>query len=156
MVFLTVMYGCESWTIKKYEHQRIDPNIRKGPDVGKDWRQEEKGTTEDEMVGWHYQLNGHEFEQAPGVGDGQGNLVCCSPWSPKSWTWLRDWTELWITQNSYFSWSWRSGLVWKHHLCRLLVPGGLVRLTEAGMVHVVGSPWRALHLRLPGGKQGWN
>ena len=41
---------------------------------------EEKGTTEDEMVGWHHRLNGHEFEQAPGVGDGQGRLVCCSPW----------------------------------------------------------------------------
>ena len=51
----------------------------KDPDVGKDWRQEEKGTTEDEMVGWHHRLNGHEFEQTPGVGDGQGSLVCCSP-----------------------------------------------------------------------------
>ena len=86
MVFLIVMYGCESWTIKKSEHQRIDPNIRKDPDVGKDSGQEEKGMTEDEMVGWHHQLNGHEFEQASGVGDGQGELVCCSPWSPKSWT----------------------------------------------------------------------
>ena len=46
------------------------------------WRQD-KGTTEDEMVGWHYQLNGHEFEQAPGVGDGQGSLACCSPWGRK-------------------------------------------------------------------------
>ena len=54
--------------------------IGKDPDSGKDWRQEEKGTTEDEMVGWHHRLNGHEFEQAPGVGDGQGSLVCCSPW----------------------------------------------------------------------------
>ena len=45
-----------------------------------DGRQEEKGTTDNEMVEWHYWLNGHEFEQAPGVGDGQGNLVCCSPW----------------------------------------------------------------------------
>ena len=44
---------------------------------------EEKGTTEDEMVGWHLQLNEHEFEQAPGVGDGQGSLACCSPWSCK-------------------------------------------------------------------------
>ena len=43
------------------------------------WRQEEKGTTEDEMVGWHHRLDGHEFEQAPGVGDGQGSLACCSP-----------------------------------------------------------------------------
>ena len=42
-------------------------------------RQEDKGTTEDEMVGWHHQLDGHEFEQAPGTGDGQGSLVCCSP-----------------------------------------------------------------------------
>ena len=52
--------------------------IWKDPDAGKNWRQE-KGTTEDEMVGWHHQLNGHEFEQAPGVGDGQGSLMCCSP-----------------------------------------------------------------------------
>ena len=42
-------------------------------------RQKEKGTTEDEMVGWHHQLDGHEFEQTPGVGDGKGGLVCCSP-----------------------------------------------------------------------------
>ena len=49
----------------------------------RDWGQEEKGTTEDEMVGWHHQLNGHEFELAPGVGDGPGGLVCCSPWGPK-------------------------------------------------------------------------
>ena len=48
-----------------------------------DWRQEEKGTTEDEMVGMHHRLNGHEFEQAPGDGDGQGSLACCSPWGPK-------------------------------------------------------------------------
>ena len=52
--------------------------IRKDPDAGKDWKQE-KGTTEDEMVGWHHWLNGHEFEQAPWVGDGQGSLACCSP-----------------------------------------------------------------------------
>ena len=45
--------------------------------------QEDKGTTENEMVGWHYQLNGHEFEQATGVGDGQGSLVCCTPWGRK-------------------------------------------------------------------------
>ena len=51
----------------------------KDPDAGKDWRQEEKGTTEDEIVGWHHQLDGHEFEQALEVGDGQGSLECCSP-----------------------------------------------------------------------------
>ena len=68
--------------------------IRKDPDAGKYWRQEEKGTTEDEMVGWHHQLNGHEFEQAPGVVDGQESLACCSPWGSQSQTWLSDWTEL--------------------------------------------------------------
>ena len=52
----------------------------KDPDVGKDWRQEEKGTTEDELVEWHHRFNGHEFEQTPGDGEGQGSLVCCSPW----------------------------------------------------------------------------
>ena len=122
MVFPVVIYGCESWTIKKAEHQRNDafwtvvlektpenpldckeiqpvhpkgnqswifigradaeaetpilwpPDAKnwlvgKDPDAGKDWRQEEKGITEDEIVGWHYQLDGHESEQAPGVGE---------------------------------------------------------------------------------------
>ena len=53
--------------------------IGKDPDAGKDQRQEEKGMTEDKMVGWHHQLNGHEFEQALGVGDGQGSLAHCIP-----------------------------------------------------------------------------
>ena len=57
--------------------------IRKDPDDGQDWRQEEKGTTEDEMFGWYSWLSGHEFEQALGDGDGQGSLVCCSPWDCK-------------------------------------------------------------------------
>ena len=134
MFFPVVMYGCESWTIKKTKCQRIDafelwcwrrllrvpwparrsnqsilkeinseysleglmaeasiiwpPDvksrlIRKDPDVGKGWRQEEKEMTEDEMVGWHHRLNGHEFEQAPGDGEGQGSLACCSPWVRK-------------------------------------------------------------------------
>ena len=53
--------------------------LGKDCDVGKDWRPEEKGTTKDEMVGWYHQLDGHEFEQASGVGDGRGSLACCSP-----------------------------------------------------------------------------
>ena len=57
--------------------------IRKDHDAGKDWRQEEKGTTDDKMVGWHHLFNGHELEQALGVGDGQGGLTCCSPWHHK-------------------------------------------------------------------------
>ena len=133
MVFPVVMYGGESWIIKKAERWRIDAfelwcwrrllrvpwtarrsnqsilkeisleysleglmlklklpyfghlmgrtdSLEKTLMLGKIWRQEEKGMTEDEMVGWHHQLNGHEFEQATGVGDGQGSLACCSPW----------------------------------------------------------------------------
>ena len=57
--------------------------VRKDPDAGKDWRQEEKAMTEDEMVGWYHRLNGHESEWTPGVGDGQGGLACCSPWGCK-------------------------------------------------------------------------
>ena len=60
--------------------------IGKDLDAGKDWRQEEKGMTEDEMVEWHHWLNGHEFEQTPGDSEGQGSLACCSPWGIKSWT----------------------------------------------------------------------
>ena len=135
MVFPVVMYGCESWTVKKVEHQRIDafelwywrrrlkslldckikpvnpkwnqpwifigrtdaeaealilwsPDAKnwltgKDPDAGKNWRQEKKGVREDEIVGWHHWLNGHEFEQVPGDGEGQGSLACCIPWGRK-------------------------------------------------------------------------
>ena len=133
MVFPVVVYGYESWTIKKDEHWRIDafelwcwrfespldckeikpvnpkgsqswifigrtdaeaeapilwpPNVKnwligKDPDAGKDWR-EEKGMTDNEMVGWHHWLDGHEFEWTLEVGDGQGSLACCSPWGCK-------------------------------------------------------------------------
>ena len=57
--------------------------IGQDPDAGKDWRQEEKGRTEDKMFGWYHQFNGHEYEQAPGGGEGQESLVCCSPWGHK-------------------------------------------------------------------------
>ena len=70
--------------------------IGKDPDAGKDWGQEETGVTEDEMVGWHHRLDGHEFQQAPGVGDGQGSLECCSPRGHKGsdmTEWL-NWIEL--------------------------------------------------------------
>ena len=69
--------------------------IWKDPSSGKDWRREEKGTTEDETVGWH-RLHGHEFEQALGVGDGQGGLGCCSPWGHKEsdTTERLNWAEL--------------------------------------------------------------
>ena len=57
--------------------------IGKDSNAGKDWRQEEKGMTEDEMVGWHHQFNGHELKQIPGDSDGQGSLACCSSWGHK-------------------------------------------------------------------------
>ena len=147
IIFPVVLYGCESGTIEKTEHQRIDafelwcwrtlesplgskeikpvtpkgnqhwtfigrtdaeaetpilwpPDVKswpigKDPDAGKDWRQEEKGSTEDEMVGWHHWLHGHEFEQAPGFGDRQGSCVLQSMGSQRvrlsGWT---DWTEV--------------------------------------------------------------
>ena len=75
----------------------------KDPDAGKDWRQEEKGNTEDEMVGWHHRLKGHGFEQASGVGVVQGSLVCCSSWGHKesdttewlNWTWQTNMKASW-------------------------------------------------------------
>ena len=84
-------YGFSSSQVWMWE---LDP--RKDPDAGKDWRQEEKGTTEDEVVGWHHWLDGNELEQAPGVGEGQGSLVCCKPWGLKEsdTTKQLNWTEL--------------------------------------------------------------
>ena len=135
MVFPVVMYGCESWTVKKAEHQRIDAfelwcwrrllrvpwtarrsnksilkEISPGcsleglmlklklqyfghlmgradslekTDAGRDWGQEEKAMTGDEMAGWHHRLDGHETECTPGVGDRQGGLACCDSWGRK-------------------------------------------------------------------------
>ena len=76
--------------------------IGKDPDVEKDWRQEQKGTTEDEIVGWHHRLNEHEFEQALGV-DGQGRLVCYSPWGLNEWdmTEQLDWTDTHLFLGSF-------------------------------------------------------
>ena len=149
MVFPAVMYGCESWTLKKAERWRIDAfelwcwrrllrvpwtarrsnqsilkEISPGcsleglmlklklqyfghlmrrvdslekTDDGRDWGQEEKGTTEDEMAGWRHRLDGYEFEWTPGAGDGQGGLACWDSWVAKSRIQLSNWTELnWI------------------------------------------------------------
>ena len=77
--------------------------IGKDPDAGKDWGQEEKGMTEDEMVGGHHRLNGHEFGWTPGVGDGHGGLRCCSSWGHKEsdrTEWL-NWTEYSIVYMYY-------------------------------------------------------
>ena len=83
--------------------------IRKDPDDGKDWRQEEKGTTEEEMLGWHHWLNRHESEQAPGLGE--GSLACCSPWGHTE----SDMTE-WLNNNSKVFPSIKLGLRFLTHI----------------------------------------
>ena len=77
----------------------------KDPDAGKDWRQEEKGMTEDEMAGWHHWLYGHELELAPGIGDGEGSPVCCSPWGRKEsdMTEQLNWTDRLFARKNNFS-----------------------------------------------------
>ena len=86
--------------------------LGKDPDAEKDWRREEKGMTEDKMVGWHHWFNGHEFGQALGVGDGQGSLACCSPWGRKEsdtteqMNWTHEHTEYWVfVLVTYLSWN---------------------------------------------------
>ena len=93
----------------------------KDPDAGSDWGQEEKETTEDEVVGWHHQLDGHEFEQALGVGDGQGSLACCSPCGCKELdtTGPLNWTELnslEVPMRNFFS----SSYFYKSLSCKIL------------------------------------
>ena len=78
----------------KLKPQYFGHLIQRTDSLENTWRQEQKGMTEDEMVVWHHRLNGHEFEQAPGVGDGQGSLACCSPWGHKELDtsgWLNWW-----------------------------------------------------------------
>ena len=80
--------------------------IWKDPDAGKDWGQEGKGTTEDEMVGWHHQLNGHGFGWTPGVDDGQGGLACCGSWGHKvghDWATELNWTMRWFRCWNYLT-----------------------------------------------------
>ena len=74
-----------TWTeVNWTEHRNVKSRlIGKDPDAGKDWGQEEKGATENEMVGWYHWINGHEFEQTPGDNEGLGSLACCSPWGHK-------------------------------------------------------------------------
>ena len=90
MTFMSISVICvrifflsfnKHWTWELPDEKR--QLIGKDPDARKYWRQEDKGRTEDEMVGWYHWLNGHEFEQTPGNGEGQGSLVCCSPWGHK-------------------------------------------------------------------------
>ena len=94
---------CWSWNFNTLatwckEKTNLERQLRKDPDAGQDWRQE-KGTTGYEMAGWHHQLNGYEFEQALGVGDGQGSLACCRSWGRKESD-TTEWLNLnWICDN---------------------------------------------------------
>ena len=91
-------YSLVGLMMKLNLHVNLHMITEKDPNAGKDWGQEEKGMTEDEMIGGHHWLNGHEFEQALEVGDGQGSLVCCSPWSHKEsdTTEGLNWTERYL------------------------------------------------------------
>ena len=80
-----------------WPHDAKSQLMGKDPDAGKDWGLGEKGAAEDEVVGWHHRLNGHEFEQALGDGEGQGSLACCSPWGCKE----LDTTEQLNDNNAY-------------------------------------------------------
>ena len=95
--------------------------IGKDSAAGRDWGQEEKGMTEDEMVGWHHRLDGHEFEWTPGVGDGQGGLACCDSWghTESDTTERLNWTEL--NWTSYRGLPW--GLSGKEYICNAGRPG---------------------------------
>ena len=97
---ITPEYSLEGLTLKLKPASVWPPDakswlIGKDPDAGNNWRLKEKGTTEDEMVGWHHLLDGHESEWTPGVGDGQGGLECCDSWGHKEsdTTEQLNWTE---------------------------------------------------------------
>ena len=94
--------------------------IGKDCDAGMDWGQEEKGTTEDELAGWHHWLDGRESEWTLGVGDGQGGLACCDSWVTKSWTRMSDWTELMLSFFSQISWTrWCANFERNQHILTL-------------------------------------
>ena len=99
---------CWSWSSNSLAIWCEELTHGKDTDAGKDRKQEEKGMTEDEMVGWHHWLNGHKSEQASGVGDGQGSLVVLQSIGLQSWTWLSDWTELMLWLNFHAI----------HHYCK--------------------------------------
>ena len=101
----SILPTCPSRTDAEAEAPILWPHDAKGwliwkdPTAGKDWRREDKRTTEDEMIGWHHRLNGHELQQTPGVGDGQRRLACCSPWNCRvghDWVTEMNWTCCWV------------------------------------------------------------
>ena len=121
--------------------------IGKDPDVGKDGRQEEKGMTEDRIVGWHHWLDEHEFEQALGVGDGQGSPACCSPWGRKesdttewlNWT-ERPWNYRWFCH--FILLDNGKDIMYTHEAMSQVVLGGKNLPANAETQWVGNIPWR--------------
>ena len=113
--------------------------IEKDPDAGKDWRQE-KGTTEGEMVGWQHRLDGCEFEQALGVGDGQGGRVCCSPWRCKESN-TTEWTELSAGKDIHY------GLLIHYELYieKILLSGNLVESLKVSILYNPKIPFLEIY-----------
>ena len=116
----TLASWCEEWTHWKR------------PWYGKDWRWEEKGMTEDEMVGWHHWLDEHEFGQALGLGDGQGSLVCCSPKE-----WLVYWCHKESGRTERLNWKRQTGNPWPSRAWRLVgkTDGVQTAITRAIVIH---------------------
>ena len=116
------------WWIAFWEDKEIFPIlwppdaksqlIGKDPHAGKDWRQKKKRATEDEAVGWHHRLNGHEFEQTPGDSEGQGSLACCSPWGCKelgmTWGLNNNNKELLRKSAINYRWNLSFNIFWKN------------------------------------------
>ena len=110
--------------------------IGEDSDAGRDWGQEEKGTTEDEIVGWHYWLNGYDFEQAAEVGDGQGNLVCCSPWSRQE----SDMTE----QLNWTKYIFKFLFILVRYSASLIFPQGLIFPFKESLIAFWLQPWQGM------------
>ena len=119
--------------------------IWKDPDAGKDWGQEEKGMTEDKMVGWHHQLNGHEFGWTLGVGDGQAGLVCCSSWGLKQsdMTERLNWTELNCSDSSW--WGQGGGSV-KESDWKMFTPA---KKDSSHLLHCIHNTWVLIFENFP-------
>ena len=133
----------------------------KDPYAGKDWGQEEKRVTEDEMVGWHHQLNGHEFEQTVGDSEGQGSQACCSWWSAQSCTRLRDWItkDFKITSKQWNTWSNRQIRPWSTEWSRAKANRVLPRERTGHSKHPLPTTQeKTLHMditRWPTPKSDW-
>ena len=122
--------------------------MRQNPVAGKDWRQEEKGMKEDEMVGWHQRLNGHELEPAPGDGEGQGSLVCCSPWGYKELDMIE-----WLNNNNVSTNHLHSferpvkQCLWRHSVTLFLSWRSFLQ-TSCFLLVIICSSHHSLHIRI--------